>query len=367
MTRMPSRPGTWAIVRATLAQAPADSRRIVFWLFVGSVFTLVAQAWDVSHRSGPPVVAEMLSVAAAVAGVMLLGITSALGAGGAAASMADGEQDRLTPVLQTLPVLAFLAGVLLSAAIALFVARGLLGLHPVRVIVPAALQVFALHVAWVTVRNTTRLLYEHAERRGAQAAKAQAELAGAQIRALQARMQPHFLFNALNTIASLVATDPAAAEATVEDLSAILRASLEQEDATTRSLRDELSLVRALVGVERRRLGDRLRIDWNVAADALDVPVPVLSIQPLVENAIRHGVASRIEGGAITVDVQRDADTIRVLVRDDGDGFARGWKEGTGLGNLRQRLQSLYGAAAAVVIGAGPGGVVSMTLPVRRP
>ena len=168
-------------------------------------------------------------------------------------------EQQLTPILRTLPLLGFASGVLLSAAVALFVARGLLGLHPLRVIVPGALQLALLYVAWVTVRNSTRLLYDHAERRAAQAAEARAELSEARLAALQARMQPHFLFNALNTIAALVRTDPAAAEATVEDLSAILRASLKQGDVTMRPLRDELSLVRAFVGVEQRRLGDRAR------------------------------------------------------------------------------------------------------------
>ena len=218
-------------------------------------------------------------------------------------------------------------------------------------------------LAWTTVRDTTRVLFDRAERRGAQAAKARAELADARISALQARMQPHFLFNALNTIAALVKTDPDAAEATVEDLSAILRASLKQGDATTRPLREELALVRAFVGVEQRRLGTRLKVNWNVAPGALDAPVPVLSLQPLVENAIKHGIASRIAGGAVTVHVEQVGDALRLTVTDDGEGFARGWAEGTGLGNLRQRLHPLYGSRASLVIHPGPGASVTMTIP----
>ena len=172
-----------------LAQAPPDSRRAVYWLFVASAGMLALQVWDVSGRSGPPVTLELLSVVACVPGVMLLGLTTALTAGGAAA--APEEQEHITPVLQTLP------------------------------------------------------------------------------RALQARMQPHFLFNALNTVAELVRSDPAAAEATVEDLSAILRAPLKQGDVATRALRDELALVRAFVAVEQRRLGDRAggvdAADWHAA------------------------------------------------------------------------------------------------------
>jgi LytS/YehU family sensor histidine kinase len=295
---------------------------------------------------------------------MLIGLASALGAG--SVLVEPEEQARLTPVLQTLPLLAFVAGVLLSAGGALFVARGLLGLHPVRVIVPVVLMLVMLYAAWATVRNATRLLYLHAERRAAQAAQARLELSDARMSALQARMQPHFLFNALNTIASLLRSDPPAAEATVEDLSAILRASFKQEHATTRPLRDEIALTRAYVGVEQRRLGDRLRVDWHVADGALDVHVPILSLQPLVENAIKHGIASRLEGGVVTVVVEGADEGIRIRVSDDGDGFIRGWTEGTGIGNLRQRLQSLYGDRARLAVGNESGASVSIDLPDRR-
>ena len=361
--------GTWSIVRATLAKAPPDSRRTVFWLFVASGGMIALQIWDVWGRSGAPATAELLSVAAGLAGVAILGLTVVLTAGGAVAGVSsvrtesDEEQEQLTPILQALPPLGFMAGVLISAGIALFLARGLLGLRPARVIVPAAIQLFALYVAWITVRNTTRLLFEHGERRAAQAAKARAESNEARLSALQARMQPHFLFNALNTIAELVKTDPDAAEATVEDLSAILRASLKQGDATTRPLREELALVRAFVGVEQRRLGARLIVNWNVSPDTLDAPVPVLSLQPLVENAIKHGIASRFEGGAVTVSAVKAGDTVRLEVADDGEGFARGWTEGIGLGNLRQRLQSLYGSRASLVVEPGPGASVRLILP----
>lgn len=361
MAWMPPRPGTWAIVRATFAQAPPDSRRVVYWLFMASAGMLALQVWDVSGRSGPAVTLELLSVIVCVPGIMLLGLTSVLSAGGAAASQDDQEQ--ITPVVQTLPLLAFASGILLSAAVALFAARGLLGLHPLRVIVPAGIQLAALYVAWVTIRNTTRLLYLHGERRAAQAAQARAELSEARMSALQARMQPHFLFNALNTVAELVQSDPAAAEATVEDLSAILRASLKQGDEATRPLRDELSLARAFVAVEQRRLGTRLHVNWDVAAETLDTAVPAWSIQPVVENAVKYGIASRIDGGTVTISVQREDDTLRITVRDDGDGFARGWTEGTGLGNLRQRLQSLYGGRGRLVVGPGPGGDVSLVFP----
>jgi len=360
---MPPRQTTVDLVRATLAQAPRDSRRPVYWLLAASAVMIVLQIWDVRGRSGPQVTAELLSVLASVSGVALLGLTSVLSAGGAAASSDDREE--LKPVLQALPLLGFASGILLSAAIALFVARGLLGLHPLRVMVPAAIQAVALYGAWVTVRNATRLLYASAERRAAQAAEARAALSDARIRELQARMQPHFLFNALNTVAALVKSDPAGAEATVEDLSEILRASLDQDAAVWRPLRRELEIVRAFVGVEQRRLGERLRVEWDIDPRALDAAIPALSIQPLMENAIKHGVASRIVGGTVRIAVTSHDSSICIAVSDNGDGFPRGWREGTGLGNLRERLMSLYGSAATLDVDTAVGARVTLALPLR--
>lgn len=329
----------------------------------GSVLMLVLQVWDVSGRWGPQAAAELLSVGAGVLGILLLGLVSAIGAGSAVFSAA--EDDDLRPVLVALPMLAFAAGALVSAAIAFMIARGLLGIHQARVIGMSSFFLVAFAFAWITVRDTTRLLFDHAERRGAQAAKAREELSEARIAVLQALMQPHFLFNALNTIAALVRSDPAAAEATVEDLSAILRASLTHGSLPLRPFREELSLVRAYAGVEQRRLGPRLAMRWEISGDVLDVAVPTLSLQPLVENAIKHGTASRIDGGLVIVKAARAVDTIQVTVTDEGDGFAPGWTEGTGLGNLRQRLESLYGGRAALATFPGPGGRVRMTVPVE--
>lgn len=360
---MLQRQGILPIVRAALARAPAPARRVVEWLVLGSVAMLVLQVWDVSDRWGPQAVAEVLSVAAAVLGMFLLGLVSVIGAGSAVFSAS--EDDDLRPVLLALPMLAFAAGALISAAIAFMIARGLLGIHQARVIGMSAFFLVALALAWITVRNTTRVLFDHAERRGTQAARAREELSEARIATLQARMQPHFLFNALNTIAALVRTDPAAAEATVEDLSAILRAALRHGDVPVRPFREELALVRAYVGVEQRRFADRLAVHWRIAEDVLDALVPTLSLQPLVENAIKHGIGSRIDGGSVAVEAAREGDSIRVTVTDEGEGFPAGWTEGTGLGNLRQRLESLYGGRATLAAGAGPGGRVVMTVPAR--
>lgn len=358
---------TWSIMRAALQQAPPDSRRTMNWLFAGSALVLVLQVWDVRNAGRAAGTAELLSVVAGVGGVVILSLTIVLGAGGAMMSESRDGADELTPVLRALPPFAFLSGILLSAGIAMFLARGLLGLHPVRVIVPAALQALALYAAWVTVRNTTALLFAHGARQAEHAAKARADLQEARFEALQARMQPHFLFNALNTVAALVKSDPDAAERTVEDLSAILRSTLARQGSTTWPMDDEIALVRSYVGVEQRRLGERLAMTWSVDPAALAVAVPVLSLQPLVENAIVHGIASRIDGGDISVVVTMSAGVLRMTVRDSGDGFAPGWKESVGLGNLRTRLASLYGARAELNVDPDPPTTVTVVIPAGSP
>jgi two-component system sensor histidine kinase AlgZ len=360
---MVRQPGVLSIVRTAVVRAPASARTVLWWVVLGSVGMLALQAWDVRGRWDAAGTAEFLSVAAGVTGVLLLALVSAIGAGSAAFSAA--EDDDLRPVLIALPTVAFIAGALIAAAAAFTATRGLLGLHQLRLGPAFALLIMAFALAWRTVNDTTRVLFDRAQRRGAQVAEARAALADARVAALQARMQPHFLFNALNTVAGLARTDPAAAEATVEDLCAILRASLTGDGRPTRPLADEIAIARAYVAVEQRRLGARLAVTWNCADDAGAVLVPAWSVQPLVENAIRYGVAPRIDGGAVIVDAHRDGITVTVRVRDEGDGFARGWKEGTGLGSLRERLAFLYGDRASLTVRSDPGGDVAMTVPIR--
>ena len=360
---MPRRPRIASILLAGLVRASEATRHTLWWLMGSSALMIALQVWDVWGRWGPAAIAELLSVLAAVAGVVLLGLVSVIGTGSAALSPSEDED--LRPVLIALPLVAFAGGILISAAIAFMIARGLLGIHQLRVVGVSAFLLLGLLGTWVTIRDTTQLLFDHAERRGQQAAQARAELADARVAALQARMQPHFLFNALNTIAELIRTDPRAAESTVEDLSSILRASLQHGDAPARPLRSELAIVQSLVGVEQRRFGPRLAVTWDVAPDTLDMVIPVLSLQPLVENAIKHGIAARIDGGTVVVSTRRDAGALRVSVRDDGDGFPARWTEGTGLGNLRARLRSLYGDRASLSVEPGPGARITMQIPAK--
>jgi two-component sensor histidine kinase len=178
----------------------------------------------------------------------------------------------------------------------------------------------------------------------------------AQLAALTAEMNPHMLFNALNTIASLVHHDPDRAEQTVLELAEVYRGILRSSGAKTHPLADELRLCEAYLRVERARFGDRLSVVVDVEDGALarEPHVPVLIVQPLVENAIKHGVAARASGGTVAVRVRGDGDAIDVVVEDDGIGFGKSETRGNGraLANCEERLRLAYGKAASLHVAA---------------
>jgi two-component system LytT family sensor kinase len=202
------------------------------------------------------------------------------------------------------------------------------------------------------------------------AARLEGALARAQLRALQAQLQPHFLFNTLNTIASLIPEDPAAAEELVESLGELLRAALRDGGRDEITLGQEIELLDQYLRIQERRFHDRLRVERLFAPDLGDAMVPPLVLQPLVENAIRHGVAARPGGGTVTVRTERSGGDLRLTVEDDGPGFRPendGASTGVGLANTRARLEQLYGAKGALERGNLPGGgaYAGVRLPLR--
>jgi len=172
---------------------------------------------------------------------------------------------------------------------------------------------------------------------------AQAE---ARVQALQARIRPHFLFNSLNTVASLIPVDPENAEAAILDLADIFRGSMRRADRLI-SLGDELQLARQYLDMEKRRLGDRLEIDWRVDELPPDASVLPLMLQPLLENAVGHGVQSHLEGGKIVVYGRSEGDQIVITI---GNPIAAEGSEpgghGMAIDNIRERLQLAFGARA---------------------
>lgn len=203
----------------------------------------------------------------------------------------------------------------------------------------------------------------------ARAARSEAQLATTRLAALEARLNPHFLFNALNSIAVLV-RDHANDRATraIEKLSELLRATLEREGVEIR-LGREIALLRRYLAVEELRFEDRLRPVVDVPDELLAAAVPAFALQHLVENAIRHGVASTIAAGLVSVTARREGDTLVLTVRDDGTGIADGAdrREGHGLAHTRERLRALHGDRAALTVARHPDGgtIATLVLPWR--
>jgi two-component system, LytTR family, sensor kinase len=183
-----------------------------------------------------------------------------------------------------------------------------------------------------------------------QAIQLTSQLAEARIDALRRQLDPHFLFNTLNAIASLVERDPRGVRRMIARLGDLLRHSFEGGDAPEVPLRRELALLGLYVDIVRVRFQDRLTVDITVDDSVLDALVPTLILQPLVENSVKHGVEKRTDGGHIVVEGSRDGDTLVLRVRDDGGAFAADTLNapsgrGVGVRNTRARLQQLYGNA----------------------
>lgn len=202
------------------------------------------------------------------------------------------------------------------------------------------------------------------------ASRLEAELAVSRIEALRSQLQPHFLFNSLNAIAVLMRRDASTAEEMLHRVSDLLRATLDSADVQELPLQEEIELVRTYLGIEETRFRNRLSVRVTVASDAADGMVPNLLLQPLVENAIRHGIAPRAEGGSVEIAARRFNGRLEIRVSDDGVGLAAergGPREGVGLSNTRRRLETLYGPDHEFWIGPleGGGTEVVVTLPYR--
>lgn len=194
------------------------------------------------------------------------------------------------------------------------------------------------------------------------AEQANALLREAQLQSLARQMQPHFLFNALNTISSLMHTDVERADAVLVQLSDMLRAALALGQRPQATLEEELRLARAYAGVMEGRFDGRARVDWRIDDTLLGVPLPAMTVQPLLENVFKHTVERRRAPTRIVVDAAREGDTLVLRVEDDAGrleaGPSSGGGAGIGLANLRARLAALHGERAGVTLSQlEPGGV----------
>jgi hypothetical protein len=183
----------------------------------------------------------------------------------------------------------------------------------------------------------------------------------AQLLQLTQQMEPHFLFNALNTVAATIEPDPALAERLLTQLASLLRAATDLARRPQTTLDDELRLLRAYAAIMCQRFADRVDVRFDIAPGLGARIVPTLALQPLLENAFRHGVERRIELTTVVVRASRHADRLRLEVQDDAGQLVPEPTEGVGLGNLRQRLHSRYGAQASLSLQALPqGGVLAV-------
>jgi two-component system LytT family sensor kinase len=192
----------------------------------------------------------------------------------------------------------------------------------------------------------------HAEktRREVEASQLATELAQSRLRALKSQLQPHFLFNTLHAIATLLDEDTTSAEDMLLRLSDLLRAFLEDYDGQEISLRRELVLLDLYLGIQRTRFKDRLTTQIYVAPDTLDCAVPSLILQPIVENAIRHGISERVGADCVEIEIRREGDSLCIDVRNRNSTLEGGPASGHGIGlsNTGLRLRELYGDAAQV-------------------
>lgn len=210
----------------------------------------------------------------------------------------------------------------------------------------------AVYLCVVGIEHAIRYFVEARERE-VQLARLSEQLAGARFAALQAQVNPHFLFNTLNTIAVLVRDgDREGAVRIVEHLSEMLRQTLSRHRANQVSLGEELELVRQYVAIEQARFSDRLRPEFRVPDSLLPAVVPSFALQHLVENAIRHGIARNPDAGVLIVAARRDGEVLEISVTDDGVGFDPDAPipPGHGIENTRERLRALYGDNASLEI-----------------
>ncbi len=183
------------------------------------------------------------------------------------------------------------------------------------------------------------------------------QLAEARLEALRLQLRPHFLFNALNTASSVLEVHPRRARRIIGRLGELLRASLRTDARHLVSLREELELVAAYLDVEQERFGGRLTAEVDVPDELRAVAVPNFVLQPLVENAIRHGIAPRAGPGRVAIRARRQGEQLELHVEDDGIGLSHGAiREGIGLGNTRRRLRELYDVRQDVTLHARSGG-----------
>lgn len=256
------------------------------------------------------------------------------------------------PVIMT--ALARLLGVRAASA----VASGASFLSEVR---PRFAQTIALNAVMFLIAALLyhALVYYSAYRdRSRREAALEVELARFRLHVLQQQLQPHFLFNALHTISALMAEDVVSARRVLAQLGDLLRTTLDRMDEQDIPLEQEFDFLRAYVGIQRARFGDRLTVEWAIDDEARSIPVPNMILQPCLENAIQHGIEPLEGGGKVTVAAHVSAGSLHIDITDNGQGVMshNGQVAGRGLKNVRERLEARYGDRQSFEAGNVRGG-----------
>ncbi len=236
---------------------------------------------------------------------------------------------------------------LLGWLVPVFIGAHIIGFNFFRLEVLLCLAVFIIFAIMVSSINLVIHFYRELARKEITEEELKKLAAQAELKALRAQINPHFLFNSLNTIASLIASDAQKAERSVEMLAEVFRYVLFASNKDFVPLREEMDFIDSYLEIEQARFGERLHISRDISADILDTPVPGLILQPLIENSIKHGSC---QNGEMHVEITgyRNGGDIKVEIRDEGRGMPETittgqYTGGTGLRNVKERLQSIYG------------------------
>jgi two-component system LytT family sensor kinase len=230
---------------------------------------------------------------------------------------------------------------------------------------------FSIAIYWgvVAIHQAIRY-YRKFRERELQTSQLEARLAQSRLQVLKMQLHPHFLFNTLNAISELVHRDPEAADRMLTDLSDLLRMSFENLEMQEVPLEKELEFLRKYLEIEQMRFHDRLVVDLDIAEATLEASVPNMILQPIVENAIKHGISPRAEGGRIAISAERSNGSLSITVEDDGLGISGNMqdiREGVGISNTRKRLRHLYGDQQQFDLSASNSGgvMVRIDMPFR--
>lgn len=207
-----------------------------------------------------------------------------------------------------------------------------------------------LPVAAATGARPANWLLRYNRERSERAIEAERTLALARVQMLQAQMQPHFLYNALNTASALLRDEPQRGREVLLRLKSLVERTWTSVEMPMTTVEQELAFIRDQLSIEQARFCDRLTVSRDVDAAVMGRQIPALSLQPLVENALKHGIARSLDGGHIHIRVHTDGDDLVATVADSSNTLEPGWSMGTGLSNLRDRLAALYGAAASLTL-----------------